>query len=80
MGLPRVMPIAITARGPNRPDIPAAVDLVILPDAVSNGAFRANRTRLAEEPLWLLILKYKKVVTELHAGISNVNCGGGLTS
>ena len=67
MGLPRVMPVAITARGPDRPDIPAAVDLVVLQATVCYVAFRANRTGLAEKPFRLLILKDKKVVAELHA-------------
>ena len=80
MGLPRVMPVAITARGPDRPDIPAAVDLVVLPAAVCYGAFCARRAGLAEEPSRLLTLKDKNVLAELQTRISNVNCGGGLTS
>ena len=51
MGLPRVVPIAVTACGPDRPDVPAAVDCVVLSAAVCYGAFCANRAGLAEKNL-----------------------------
>ena len=80
MGLPRVMPVAITARGPNRPDVSPTIDLMVLPGTIRNRERCAHWAGLAEEPSGLFVLKHENVLAQLHSSISNVNSGDGLTS